>query len=277
MKTLKTILQEVISGIKAWVDTNVVHKSGTETIDGTKTFSAPQCYSSNYILFNSSVLPTQNTAPSATINPLRQYIGYGTSYANSVFIHDTEMRANGRNHYRWTIYSSNHSDSMGMWLVYNPDSEYLKYLNLKGSCVPDANNTYHLGTPDYKWKSLNGVNPGALSLPDYDSNAKIDISGSITPTSSGNISYTPTINGWLYVCFNISNATTTGSFFYIQAKDASIANSSFVQTSWMLTSIGATGLAIFFPVVANKQYIMQINFTNYTITKAHVIPCLGNV
>lgn len=38
MKTLKTILQEVISGIKAWVDANTVHKTGNGTINGVKTF-----------------------------------------------------------------------------------------------------------------------------------------------------------------------------------------------------------------------------------------------
>ena len=143
--------------------------------------------------------------------------------------------------------------------------------------APITNNATDLGTSTKKWKTLNGVNPGALSLPDYNSTAKVDISGSIIPDQYNNIYYTPPINGWLYVCFNLSNATTSDSIFYIQAKDNNVANSSFVQTSWMPTSSGTSSLAIFFPVVANKQFIMQINFSNYTIIKAHVIPCLGNV
>lgn len=136
--------------------------------------------------------------------------------------------------------------------------------------------TLNLGTSTNKWKTINGINPGALSLPDYNSTAKVDISGSIIPDQYGNIVYTPPINGWLYVCFNVSNATTSDSIFYIQAKDNNVANSSFVQTSWMPTS-GTSSLAIFFPVVANKRFVIQINFSNYTIIKAHVIPCLGNV
>ena len=143
--------------------------------------------------------------------------------------------------------------------------------------APITNNATDLGTSTKKWKTLNGVNPGALSLPDYNSTAKVDISGSIIPDQYNNIYYTPPINGWLYVCFNLSNATTSDSIFYIQAKDNNVANSSFVQTSWMPTSSGTSSLAIFFPVVANKRFIMQINFSNYTIIKAHVIPCLGNV
>jgi len=45
MKTLKVLLQEVVSGIKAWVnsnfaqESNTVHKTGNETVNGVKTFS----------------------------------------------------------------------------------------------------------------------------------------------------------------------------------------------------------------------------------------------
>jgi len=46
MKTLKVLLQEVVSGIKAWVnsnfaqESNTVHKTGDETVNGVKTFSS---------------------------------------------------------------------------------------------------------------------------------------------------------------------------------------------------------------------------------------------
>lgn len=139
-----------------------------------------------------------------------------------------------------------------------------------------SNNALELGTSTNKWKTLNGINPGALSLPDYNSTAKIDISGSIIPDQYGNIFYTPPINGWLYVCFNLSSATTSDSIFYIQAKDSNVANANFVQTSWC-NALTKVEMSTFFPVTANKLFIMQINFSNYTITKAHVIPCLGNV
>ena len=42
MKTLKVLLQEVVSGIKAWVnsnfaqESNTVHKTGNETVNGDK-------------------------------------------------------------------------------------------------------------------------------------------------------------------------------------------------------------------------------------------------
>ena len=144
------------------------------------------------------------------------------------------------------------------------------------SVVPDDNSTADLGTSSNKWKTLNGVNPGALSLPDYNSTAKVDISGSITPDAYGNIWYTPTINGWLYVCFNVSNATTNDPVFYAQAKDSNVANANFVQTFFHPTSFGSH-LSVFFPVTANKEFIIQINFTGHSIIKAHIIPCLGNV
>lgn len=142
-------------------------------------------------------------------------------------------------------------------------------------------NLVNLGTSTNKWKSLNGINPGALSLPDYDSAAKLNLTSTFpTPDSNSNIYYTPTMNGWLYICFKISSATTivaSDSIFYIQAKDNNIANANFVQTSWMLKSGGTNSLAIFFPVVANKQFVIQINFTGYTLTKVFLIPGLGHV
>ena len=36
---------------------------------------------------------------------------------------------------------------------------------LNSNFIPSANNSYDLGSSSYQWKTLNGVNPGALSLP----------------------------------------------------------------------------------------------------------------
>ena len=52
---------------------------------------------------------------------------------------------------------------------------------LKASLRPYDNNTYDLGSSSYKWKTLNGVNPGALSLPDY--NNYLDVTSNIPVAS----------------------------------------------------------------------------------------------
>ena len=74
-----------------------------------------------------------------------------------------------------------------------------KYLYTDGSwrndLLPHDNNTYDLGSSSYKWKSLNGINPGALSLPNLSSDGYIDLSDNISVNTE--YSYTPTVDGWL--------------------------------------------------------------------------------
>ena len=60
------------------------------------------------------------------------------------------------------------------------------------SVSPTQNNYCNLGTSSNKWKTLNGINPGALSLPS--STDKIEIS-----IPQGASTYTPPSDGWLQV------------------------------------------------------------------------------
>ena len=54
-----------------------------------------------------------------------------------------------------------------------------------------------LGTSNYKWKTLNGINPGALSLPDVSDGDPISTIGwSLTGARN---TYTPTENGWFFI------------------------------------------------------------------------------
>ena len=69
------------------------------------------------------------------------------------------------------------------------------------STHPNSN----LGTSSKKWKTLNGVNPGALSLPNLnysDSNQWIDLSGNITNLTGGDNWYYPAVDGWVFVITN---------------------------------------------------------------------------
>lgn len=243
------------------------------------TWTGENTFSSTLKQVNSNVI--KGTIPQSDTTAFNMYWG-GTgvsSLNNALFAQRGYINADGSTTYTlYALENATGGTQTQLSLKYDPnDTVNKRYAYIRGDFRPYADNTFNLGTSTNKWKTLNGVNPGALSLPDYDSNAKIDISGSITPDQYNNIYYTPPVNGWLYVCFNISSATTSDPIFYIQAKDNNVANSSFVQTSWMLASVNPVNLAIFFPVVANKRFIMQINFSNYTIIKAHIIPCLGNV
>ncbi len=64
----------------------------------------------------------------------------------------------------------------------------------------DTTNDHNLGTSTNKWKSLNGINPGALSLPNTSASTSIDISAWSTRPAEGVIgSVTASVDGWLNV------------------------------------------------------------------------------
>ena len=127
-----------------------------------------------------------------------------------------------------------------------------KYLYTDGSwrnnLLPLANNTYDLGSSTQKWKTLNGINPGALSLPDTSRVTDIDTTGWTFNGSTANQikinNATQTLNGWLYI--RLSNITATDSVI-IRYSGSSAANVSFGQRA----NANGDPISITVPVVAN--------------------------
>lgn len=75
---------------------------------------------------------------------------------------------------------------------------------LRGTFRPYDNNTYDLGSSSYKWKTLNGINPGALSLPKgYTEEGAdkhyINIASTIQTLDGTLYNYTMPDNGWICV------------------------------------------------------------------------------
>ena len=69
--------------------------------------------------------------------------------------------------------------------------------------IPDANNSRDLGTSTNKWKSFNGINPGALSLPNM-TYISLDTTGfDVTATTIGR--FTPTVDGWAMLSMSQKN------------------------------------------------------------------------
>ena len=64
----------------------------------------------------------------------------------------------------------------------------------------------NLGTSANKWKTLNGINPGALSLPDMNTSTAVDTTGWTYDGATFNEikinNATQTISGWLYIIIN---------------------------------------------------------------------------
>ena len=141
---------------------------------------------------------------------------------------------------------------------------------------PSSNGEINLGTSTNKWKSLNGINPGALSLPDYDKFEPIDFSQWDVNLGFGN-TYTPSEDGWLYL--NMKDAITNSVFVY--ASGLSNVNGYNRQYSTCAYGNGTQGtgrLSIFLPVRKNIQYRLLIKASTVSdIFSVFFMPCCGNV
>ena len=125
---------------------------------------------------------------------------------------------------------------------------------------PTYSNSVNLGTSSNKWKTLNGINPGALSFPN--NSAYIDISANITDRAYGSNSFVAAATGWIAV-----NSFATA----IQITD---------DTTGMATTglPGSDGCAsVFLPVLAGDNIRVLINQTSTTFQSFKLLPCLGNV
>lgn len=127
---------------------------------------------------------------------------------------------------------------------------------------PVTNNATDLGTSGNKWKTLNGINPGALSFPNLA--GAVNIASSITNISGGDNFYTVPSNGWVSVIVvgtsNLMVFAPSGNTIYYGSHATSP------------DSEGYTWCSIPVP----EGYRARIRVSG-TVNKALFIPCLGNV
>lgn len=161
------------------------------------------------------------------------------------------------------------------YLIQNISNQgYLKWDGyIDNSISPLANNTYNLGNSTLKWKTLNGINPGALSLPNLDSTQydPIDFSQWNVNLSLGN-NYTPQSDGWIHV--NIKDSTDCSVFVF-----ASNSNPRYAASAYGNGSQGLTGrVALMMPVRAGVTYTFMVKASSTSdIYSVIFIPALGNV
>lgn len=187
-------------------DSDVVHKSGNETISGVKTFSndirinktSPflNVFSSEYI---------KGQAPTSNIYSGVRFFDDIDSGSENTITGGFEIEYNRDGYNRSYISSRNYAEGTHKFFtvglrVPNDNTRSIDFL-------PSVNSIISLGTPTYKWKNvntnaINGINPGALSLPNL-SDAHTSILGYITKFNDSNY-YIPLADG--YICLtNNSN------------------------------------------------------------------------
>lgn len=143
------------------------------------------------------------------------------------------------------------------------------YVTLNGSLKVGTNNAYDLGTSTKKWKTLNGCNPGALSLPDIanyiDLTSNIP-SASLDGTTNIDLSSYITSHGWLAITVPDTN---TDDFIFVQVI-STLANRYFAS--------GARGLgfiSLMMPINRAGDVLVKIKASSVTFCRFY--RCLGHV
>ena len=126
---------------------------------------------------------------------------------------------------------------------------------------PAPNNTIDLGSTTSKWKTINGINPGALSL---QGTGIIDVSSNITVLDGSTANkFTPQINGWLHI--NGTGAANDGFIYVVQGSIG------------MMSANNAAMLrcAVLIPVVAGVEVSVTCKLNS--LTWANIASCQGNI
>ena len=127
---------------------------------------------------------------------------------------------------------------------------------------PTVSGVVDLGLASNKWKTFNGINPGALSIPNLSS--AIDIASSITNRAGGDNYYTAPADGLVSVVIlgtsNLIVFAPSGNRFYYGSQSMTPDNEGYTWCS--------------IPVPAGYRVRIRVNGT---IAGAAFYPCLGNV
>ncbi len=133
---------------------------------------------------------------------------------------------------------------------------------IRNDVIPFTTNNNALGTSTSKWKTLNGVDPGALGMLNFES--YINISSSITDTTGADNLYTATVDGY---CSFVVYGTVTAMVF-------NSAGTAYYMGSQGLTVDGEGFSWVYVPV--RKNFNVRVRVIG-TVNLACFYPCLGNV
>ena len=271
-------------------DSDVVHKSGNETISGDKVFDNRLIKNIDVVLGTAPSIGKFSNIDIADNNKasLLQILGgvynTGQSYARFYVQNKTADDGTGL-----SPTGTVRSCGFNINLLANCTSEG------QGSITPRANKTTDFGLSSYQWRnlwceklflngtqlnpsafvttdtdqtingnktfsSINGVEPSSLSLPSGNLNDVIDISSYLVYLDGTTNTYTSPANGWI--------AITMGGCSGIQAYINGLWGNQIVRPS-----IG--GVRFLMPVV--KNLTVNILIFGGTIDNARFIPCQGNI
>jgi len=236
-------------------DTNVVHKSGNETISGIKSFS--------------DGFSVNKPSPRLQIKSTT----YSSETSSAMTIGDIAFLGNDGRLSAWIINQLRDDLTTRLCFRNFPQggSIYKGFIFDENCNLYPENSNNALGTSTNKWKSFNGINPGALSLPGTFVN--IDTTNWVLDGSNVNI-FTPTSDGWLGI--QVTD-TVYDQMHYIFVGRTGDSNTYYQQNT--LSPINALWDniyhgCVFIPVIKGISYHIRCICSSI---KATFYPCQGNV
>ena len=201
-----------------------------------------------------------NTVTLGSTPSSNRYIGMFFEDVNGADLGYASFQAN-KNSYNSIMFSLRNSDGT------NAYTGALRYrASTTGAyCFFPETSECELGISTNKWKTFNGINPGALSLPNVRA-AVADLISTVGWNLSGSRNkYTPTEDGWFYIrvagtgscAINIHNGDTDNSY-----------------PTWFNTSTGGYATLV---VPCEKGISLYIYISATSIEYCSFHPCLGNV
>ena len=258
-------------------DSDVVHKSGNETVGGKKTFTDSIQLKSNvaeygvtsgniqFSLIDKNGVSLSKIDQGAFNNGI-SYITlqlYGKDSNNQTVINRLQYQYSSNFDYSYLLPTDNRvwlGNTGNRWGKIYGIQYYYGSNNVEFSTKFVTTDTNQTISGNKTFSSINGVEPSSLSLPNY--SGRIDISSYVTNLNGAYNAYTPSVDGWIAI--QSSNAT------FIRIADTGsggLGNTVTSQTAGILTCM--------IPVRANRQNNIYIVCT--TLTSAYFIPCQGNV
>lgn len=249
------------------LDANVMHLSGNESVSGDKNFKG-----------------LITTVPNSTLWPIDTNTSADITSLGGTAIH-LEYKASGKltdlSGGAWSVvelgegcfffrinngtdirYKHFPTNLVNRIYVVNGANRHINDL------IPDQDNTRDVGSNSLRWATFNGINPGALFMPDLSNG--VDISSYITVVANANKEslYTPPANGWISVALT----RTGGVNMAVLLKQGNFASSGHnIQQQ-----NGTTTCNAMLPVKGGVQVSINSALAD-GIDFAYFYPCLGNV
>ena len=162
----------------------------------------------------------------------------------------------------------------------NTELQIVAASNGTKSIFPTSDADVNLGNSAHRWKTLNGINPGALSLPNLASDGYIDLSDNISVNTE--YSYTPTVDGWLalYVQTTGFHAENAVGIFTGGGSSGSYRWACSVTSAINLPRASRYNGAVMLPVKAGIPYLCWITIdssTTLSSKRLYFYKATGNV